>query len=161
MIKNFNFFVNEELRIEKMDLKTLETFKINLLTRLNEYRTYILANIEYNLLTNKIEYKDFDIIDIKVIIRELSNEFSEDVVKELNIETFLLKLNQILELKKRNTKKNIRQEFGSYFNSIEDRIDRINRKYETEGRIQSEDEAKDIDIVLKHLNRFLILLIYL
>lgn len=125
MIKNFNFFVNEELRIEKMDLKTLETFKINLLTRLNEYRTYILANIEYNLLTNKIEYKDFDIIDIKVIIRELSNEFSEDVVKELNIETFLLKLNQILELKKRNTKKNIRQEFGSYFNSIEDRIDRI------------------------------------
>ena len=109
MIKNFNFFVNEELRIEKMDLKTLETFKINLLTRLNEYRTYILANIEYNLLTNKIEYKDFDIIDIKVIIRELSNEFSEDVVKELNIETFLLKLNQILELKKRNTKKNIRQ----------------------------------------------------
>ena len=122
MIKNFNFFVNEELRIEKMDLKTLETFKINLLTRLNEYRTYILANIEYNLLTNKIEYKDFDIIDIKVIIRELSNEFSEDVVKELNIETFLLKLNQILELKKRNTKKNIRQEFGSYFNSIEDRI---------------------------------------
>ena len=125
MIKNFNFFVNEELRIEKMDLKTLETFKINLLTRLNEYRTYILANIEYNLLTNKIEYKDFDIIDIKVILRELSIEFSEDVVKELNIETFLLKLNQILELKKRNTKKNIRQEFGSYFNSIEDRIDRI------------------------------------
>jgi polyphosphate kinase 2 len=125
MIKNFNFFVNEELRIENMDLKTLETFKINLLTRLNEYRTYILANIEYNLLTNKIEYKDFDRIEIKVIIRELSNEFSEDVVKELNIETFLLKLNQILELKKRNTKKNIRQEFGSYFNSIEERIDRI------------------------------------
>jgi polyphosphate kinase 2 (PPK2 family) len=125
MIKNFNFFVNEELRIDKMDLKTLETFKINLLTRLNEYRTYILANIEYNLLTNKIEYKDFDRIEIKVIIRELSNEFSEDVVKELNIETFLLKLNQILELKKRNTKKNIRQEFGSYFNSIEERIDRI------------------------------------
>jgi len=125
MIKNFNFFVNEELRIENMDLKTLETFKINLLTRLNEYRTYILTNIEYNLLTNKIEYKDFDRIDIKVIIRELSNEFSENVVKELNIETFLLKLNQILELKKRNTKKNIRQEFGSYFNSIEERVDRI------------------------------------
>jgi len=125
MIKNFNFFVNEELRIENMDLKTLETFKINLLTRLNEYRTYILANIEYNLLTNKIEYKDFDRIDTKVIIRELSNEFSENVVKELNIETFLLKLNQILELKKRNTKKNIRQEFGSYFNSIEERVDRI------------------------------------
>jgi len=125
MIKNFKVFVNEELRIEKMDLKTLDALKINLLTRLNEYRTYILANIEYNLLTNKIEYKNFDKIDIKVIIRELSNEFSEDVVKELNIETFLLKLNQILELKKRNTKKKVREEFGTYFKSIEERIDKI------------------------------------
>ena len=125
MIKNFNFFVNEELRIEKMDLKTLETLKINLLTRLNEYRTYILTNIEYNTQTNKIEYKDFDRIEIKVIIRELSNEFSEEVIRELNIETFLLKLNQLLELKKRNTKKKVREEFGAYFNSIEERIDKI------------------------------------
>ena len=92
MIKNFRIFVNEELRIEKMDLKTLDALKINLLTRLNEYRTYILDNIEYNTQTNKIEYKNFDRIDIKVIIRELSNEFSEEVVRELNIETFLLKL---------------------------------------------------------------------
>ena len=30
-------------------------------------------------------------------------------------------------------------------------MDRVNRKYETEGRIQTEDEAKDIDIILKHL----------
>ncbi len=125
MIKNFINFLNEELRIEKMDLKTLDALKINLLTRLNEYRTYILANIEYNLSTNKIEYKNFDRIDIKVIIRELSNEFSEEVIKELNIETFLLKLNQILELKKRNTKKKVREEFGTYFKSIEERIDKI------------------------------------
>ena len=125
MIKNFRIFVNEELRIEKMDLKTLDALKINLLTRLNEYRTYILANIEYNTQTNKIEYKNFDRIDIKVIIRELSNEFSEEVVRELNIETFLLKLNQLLELKKRNTKKKVREEFGTYFKSIEERIDKI------------------------------------
>lgn len=39
----------------------------------------------------------------------------------------------------------------SKFNNINIVLDRISRKYETEGRIQSEDEAKDIDIVLKHL----------
>ncbi len=125
MVKKFNYFIKEELRIEKMDLRTLEMLKINLLTRLNEYRTYILANINYNTLTNKIEYKDFDRIDIKVIIRELSNEFSEEVIRELNIEAFLTKLNQLLELKKRNTKKKVRESFGLYFNSIEERINQL------------------------------------
>jgi polyphosphate kinase 2 len=125
MVKKFNYFIKEELRIEKMDLRTLEMLKINLLTRLNEYRTYILANINYNTLTNKIEYKDFDRIDIKVIVRELSNEFSEEVIRELNIEAFLTKLNQLLELKKRNTKKKVRESFGLYFNSIEERINQL------------------------------------
>lgn len=131
MIKDFINFVNEELRIEKMDLKTLETLKINLLTRLNEYRTYILANIHYNTLTNKIEYKEFDRIEITIILRELSNEFSEEVVKELNIEAFLRKLNQILDLKKRNTKKKVREEFGTYFQSIETRINQLKSEPDT------------------------------
>ena len=39
----------------------------------------------------------------------------------------------------------------SKFNNINIVLDRISRKYETEGRIQTEDEAKDIDIILKHL----------
>ena len=170
MIKNFRIFINEELRIDKMDLKTLDALKINLLTRLNEYRTYILANIEYNLLTNKIEYKDFDRIDIKVIIRELNNEFTEDVVKELNIETFLLKLNQLLELKKRNTKKKVREEFGTYFASIEDRINKIKSEPDTEfgeldpfegeqsiiGRKKYESEKYQLQIELLKLQEWVI-----
>ena len=59
----------------------------------------------YNLKTNKVEYKDFDKVDIKVIMRELTNEYTIEFVQELNVETFLRKLNQILELRKRNTKR--------------------------------------------------------
>ena len=94
----------EEIWIEDMDEKSLKTLKQNIIFRLGEYRTYILSNIIYNFETNKVEYREFDSIDIKVIIRELVNEFTEEVVTELNIEAFLRKLNQILELKKRNTK---------------------------------------------------------
>jgi polyphosphate kinase 2 len=70
-------------------------------------------------------YHNFDKIDIPVILRELNNEFTEEFVKELNIEPFLRKLNQILELRKRNTKKKIREEFDSYYQTIESRIDQL------------------------------------
>ena len=122
MITNFKNFIKEE---EKMDDATVDSLKKNLMFRLGEYRTYILSNIEYNLLTNKIEYKNFDRIEIKVILRELSNEFTQDVVEELNIEAFLRKINQILDLRKRNTKKKVRESFDSYYKGIEDRINQI------------------------------------
>lgn len=120
--KKFFQFINEELRIDKMDEKTLIQLKNNLLDRLGEYRNYILTNIEYNIKTNKIEYKNFESIDIDIIIRELENEFTKEIIDDLNIVSFLRKLNQILELKRRNTKKKLREEFDVYFDSIESRI---------------------------------------
>ncbi len=124
MIFSFKKF-NEEISISTLDEKTLKTTVDNFKFRLNEYRTYILANINYNLTTNKVEYKDFDKIDIKVIIRELINEYTEEFVQETNVETFLRKLNQILEIKKRNTKRKIRETFDEYYRTIDDRINKI------------------------------------
>ena len=125
MIYNFLKYINEELKIDEMDDKTLDSIKRNLMFRLNEYKVYILSNIEYDFSTNKVIYKNFEKIDIPIILRELNNEFGDDFIKELNIEPFLRKLNQILELRKRNTKKNIRHEFENYYNSIESRINQI------------------------------------
>jgi polyphosphate kinase 2 len=125
MIYNFLKYINEELKIDQMDDKTLDSIKRNLMFRLNEYKVYILSNIEYDFSTNKVIYKNFEKIDIPIILRELNNEFGDDFIKELNIEPFLRKLNQILELRKRNTKKKIRHEFENYYNSIESRISQI------------------------------------
>ena len=127
-----NNHINEELDIQKLDDNSINQLKINLLTRLGEYRTYILANIEYNTTTNKIEYKDFDRIDEKVILRELMNEFSEEVIEVLNISAFLRKLNQILDLKKRNTKRKVREFFNEYYKSIEDRIEKAKTGFKDE-----------------------------
>ena len=169
--KSFLQFINEELRIDKMDKNTILKLKENLLHRLGEYRTYILSNIVYNMRTNKIEYKDFEVIDIKVIIRELSNEFTQEVIDELNIEAFLRKLNQILELRRRNTKKKVREEFDTYFESIDNRINRISTggsasgtaeehfdEYEGEGSIitrkQYEAEKFEIQVELLKLQEW-------
>lgn len=170
MIFNFNKFINEELNIYKMDDATLEDAKNQLMFRLSEYRVYILTNIHYNILTNKIEYKNFERIDIKVIMRELTNEYTAEFVAELNIEAFLRKINQILDLKKRNTKKKVRETFDEYYKTIEDRIKQVRNtktsgaeEFEipnTEGSIlprkQYESEKYQIQIELLKLQEWVI-----
>jgi len=170
MIFNFNKFINEELNIYKMDDATLEDAKNQLMFRLSEYRVYILTNIHYNILTNKIEYKNFERIDIKVIMRELTNEYTAEFVTELNIEAFLRKINQILDLKKRNTKKKVRETFDEYYKTIEDRIKQVrntktsgSEEFEipnTEGSIlprkQYESEKYQIQIELLKLQEWVI-----
>lgn len=130
MIYDFNRYINEELKIQEMDIETLEQVNRNLKFRLDEYRTYILKNIHYNLLTNKIEFKDFEQVDINIILRELNNEFGEDMIKELNIFALLRQINQILELKKRNTKKRVREFFDKYYKDLDRRIERIKSGYQ-------------------------------
>jgi len=159
----------EEIWIEDMDEKSLKTLKQNIIFRLGEYRTYILSNIIYNFETNKVEYREFDSIDIKVIIRELVNEFTEEVVTELNIEAFLRKLNQILELKKRNTKRKVRESFDDYYKSIEVRVDQIHQIGKTEdhfdefegegsilGRKQYDSEKYQLQVELLKLQEWVI-----
>ena len=159
----------EEIWIEDMDEKSLKTLKQNLIFRIGEYRNYILSNIIYNFETNKVEYREFDSIDIKVIIRELVNEFTEEVVTELNIEAFLRKLNQILELKKRNTKRKVRESFDDYYKSIEVRIDQIHQIGKTEdhfdefegegsiiGRKQYDSEKYQLQVELLKLQEWVI-----
>ena len=96
-LKTFNFFINEEISISTLDDATLKSTKENFMSVLNEYRTYILANIEYNLKTNKVEYINFDKIDIKVIMRELTNEFTAEFIQELNVIIFIIYFVYILK----------------------------------------------------------------
>jgi len=145
MISDFRNFINEKLKIEKMDSDTLSKIKDNLVDRLNEYKESILSNIKYDIITNKISYEDFENIDISVMLRELKNEFTNDVVDELNVETFLRKIHQILDLKKRNTKKLIRDEFLEYYISLDRRIEKILKRGEMSEPDSSFGEHDDED----------------
>lgn len=143
---NFSKFINEG--IEKIDPKTLTRIKDNLVARLDEYKEFILTNVLYDIKTNKISYaEDFDNIDINVMLRELRNEFTNDVVSDLNVESFLRKIYQILELKKRNTKKQIRDEFVEYYISLDARIEKIFKRSPEPSEIsfgESDDEDNSL-----------------
>lgn len=121
-LRKFLDFIKEELRIDKMDPENIEQIKRNILTRLEEYKSSILDNIVYNFQTNKVEYKSFEKIEVDIIMRELNNEFTPEVIQDLNIDTLLRKINQLMELKRRDTKSNIRKQFDDFAKSIDNRI---------------------------------------
>jgi len=121
-LRKFLDFIKEELRIDKMDPENIEQIKRNILVRLAEYKSSILDNIVYDFQTNKVEYKSFEKIEVDIIMRELNNEFTPEVIQDLNIDTLLRKINQLMELKRRDTKKNIRKQFDDFAKTIDNRI---------------------------------------
>ena len=161
-------FIKEELRIDKMNSEDLERIKIDLLKRIDEYKVFILNNIEYDLKTNKIIYKEFEEINVDLIITELKNEFGDEVIEDLNIDTLLRKVNQLLELKRRDTKKNIRKQFDNFIKTIDQRISVIKTgeqgehfdEFEGEGSIltrkEYETEKYQIQVELMKLQEWVI-----
>jgi len=152
-IQKFNFKVmlkhiksiNEELRISDMNDGTISTMKYNLVNKLSEYREYILSNIRYNTRTQEIEYTDFDNLEIDTILRELSNEFTEEFIEDINAKTFLQKINQLLVLKNTSIKKNIRKSFDDYLNSLDSRIEDL--KKVTDKTLDEFDEDNEPSIL--------------
>jgi polyphosphate kinase 2 len=150
MIRNFLKFINEGFSIDDADPITLETIKMNLVDRLTEYKEAILSNIRYDATTNTISYINFENIDISIILRELNNEFTKEVVDEFNVDSFLRKIHQILDLKKRSTKKKIRDVFIEYFISLDNRTERIaKKKIEPDKSFGEEDSEEDRSLITR------------
>lgn len=141
VLYRFLEFIKEGVRIDKMDPENLEIIKIDLIKRISEYKKFILANIIYDFKTNKVLYRDFENINIDLILNELKSEFTSEVIEDLNIETLLRKLNQILELKRRDTKKNIRKQFDDFINTINHRISVIRTGEEAQHFDEFEGES--------------------
>jgi polyphosphate kinase 2 len=161
--------INEELNISKLSDQEFDKLVKSVIDNLDQYRNSILLNIEYNLKTNKIEYKEFDNINISQMISQLNSDLGNDIVNQFNIETFLRKISQILDLKKRNTKKKVKEEFTKYYRSLverfgeesqdtkeEDHFDKIEGESSLLPRKKYEDEKYDIQVELMKLQEWVV-----
>ena len=120
----FNQF-NEKFDFNKLSDEELDEVKKDLIKALEQLKFGILENIEYNTTTNRIEFKDdFKNIDVNFLIQTLNKEFGEDAIRELNVEALFRKIAQIIILKKRSTRRRIKEEFENYIKSIDARIER-------------------------------------
>jgi polyphosphate kinase 2 len=168
MLKFINF-INEELNMGKLSKEEFSNLIDKVKKNLDEYRSSILDNIEYNIKTNKIEYKKFDNINISQILSQLNSELGKDVVDQFNIDSFLRKISQILDLKKRNTKRKVKEEFRDYYYSLdnrfeegqpveseEDKFDKIEGESSILTKRKYEEEKYDIQVELLKLQEWIV-----
>lgn len=119
-LKYFNQLNESDLY--SMSEKEFNSIVDKLKRNLDEYKNSILNNIEYNYKTNKVEYKDFNNINVSQILSQLITDIGKEVVEQFNVESFLRKIYQIIDLRKRNTIGKIKEEFRNYYFSIEQRF---------------------------------------
>ena len=107
----FNSFIRENIDLKELSISEFNKIKDSLIKNLESYKDSLLSKIHYNTKTNKIEYLGFDNIDVAKELSNLTNLCGSDVINLFNVESFLRKMYQIIDLRKRSTKKRIRFEF--------------------------------------------------
>jgi polyphosphate kinase 2 len=137
-------------------------FKIEEELKLVEER--ILDNVTFDIKTQKINVDPS--FSIKNEINNLITNLGEDIVKEYNIQTFLLKIKQIIELGRKSTRNIIKDEFIQFISTLSNRNDKFEKEPEDEyfdkmegeksivPRKRYEDEKFDIQVELKKLEEW-------
>jgi polyphosphate kinase 2 len=144
-----------------------DKIKQRLVNDLIMYQNSIIDSIEFDSKSGDVMYRDFDSIDIKNVLNQLKSDYGEDLIDQVNVESFFRKINQILSLKKRNTKKKINDEFLLYIKSIDKRIsdsedsedeyfDKIDGEFSIIPRRRYEGEKYQIQIELLKLQEWVI-----
>lgn len=131
MINRYFNFLKESKEIN------LEESKEKLVDELDKYRDFIISKISWK--DNQVFYKDFDNIDIDMILTDLKDKLGENAIVIFNVESFLRKIYQTLDLKQKSTKRNIRDEFIDYYISLDKRVETM----EGEDKESSYQQHKD------------------
>ncbi len=161
MVMNYLKFVTESSQ-------DADYIKKKVIQDLTQYLNTILDSIKFDPKSGDVIYKKSNHFDIQSVLGQLRNDYSEDLVDQINIESFFRKINQILSLKKKNIKRKIREEFDLYIKSIDKRIsdtdeyqdeeyfDKVDGEYSIIPRKRYEGEKYQIQIELLKLQEWVI-----
>ena len=131
------------LESDSSEYEKLINAKDSYIEELNKIEDFILSNVVYK--DSKMVFrKGFNNIDIDEILSELASIFSEDIIKMFGTESFLRKIHQILEIRKRNVKKTIRDEFVNYNISIDNRLKKKEEEKKFINYFDDEDDEESI-----------------
>ncbi len=70
-------------------------------------------------------YRDFESIDVEVELAAVSKSVGEETIESFNVGQFLSKVNQIMELFQKDTKRKIESAFSEYYKSLDRRIETL------------------------------------
>lgn len=113
--------IKEELSLSELNHRHLNQYIENLVYRLKEYENYMVEDAE-KLKT----------IDVKIIFRELKNEFTDEFVKDIKLYSFIFNINEILRQNNKNPKRLITNTFKRYYAYLENlKKEKINQEIKT------------------------------
>lgn len=118
----------------------MENIKNIIIEELDTLQNYLLDNISYDTDANKLNINDeFSKPNVKDIINNLKRKSDNESINKLNVRAFLRKINQIIDIKKRSTRRIIREEFQKYLGTIDDRIAKLQQKFPEEDHLDRVD----------------------
>lgn len=112
--------------------------------------------------------KDRGLIDVNTIVGQFKSDYNEDIIDQINLESFFRKVNHILSIKGKSVKSMIKSEFKIYIDSLEKRIhsddgesdddyfDKIDGEYSIIPRKKYEGEKYQIQIELLKLQEWVV-----
>ncbi len=115
-IYKFNEFITERLKSDSMDPNTLKVLKQNLLIHLKEYKEYVLRNIF--IKDNQVYFENFERIEVRIILRELHNEFTKEFIDDYKIKELLEYIDDLMKKPDLKIKTKIREKFYFYFDIL-------------------------------------------
>jgi hypothetical protein len=115
-VYKFNEFITERLKQDSMDPNTLKVLKQNLLIHLKEYKEYVLRNIF--IKDNQVYFENFERIEVRIILRELHNEFTKEFIESYKIKELLEYIDDLMKNPDLKIKTNIREKFYFYFDIL-------------------------------------------
>ena len=115
-IYKFNEFITERLKQDSMDPNTLKVLKQNLLIHLKEYKEYVLRNIF--IKDNQVYFENFERIEVRIILRELHNEFTKEFIDDYKIKELLEYIDDLMKKPDLKIKTKIREKFYFYFDVL-------------------------------------------
>lgn len=135
-IQKFNFL------IESLDPDKLEHKKQDLINILDEYKDYMIDN-----------YDKINSIEASGITEQISMIIGEDIVEYFNLFDFLRKMDQLLILNKNKkiSKSNIDEEFLKYYNSLNKRIQNLQKDVKINYFDEFIEDESDKTIIPKKL----------
>jgi|TARA_R110002167_G_scaffold179754_6_gene379523 hypothetical protein len=115
-VYKFNEFITERLKQDSIDSNTLKVLKQNLLIHLKEYKEYVLRNIF--IKDNQVYFENFERIEVRIILRELHNEFTKEFIDDYKIKELLEYIDDLMKNPDLKIKTNIREKFYFYFDIL-------------------------------------------
>lgn len=115
-VYKFNEFITERLKQDSMDSNTLKVLKQNLLIHLKEYKEYVLRNIF--IKDNQVYFENFERIEVRIILRELYNEFTKEFIESYKIKELLEYIDDLMKKPDLKIKTKIREKFYFYFDVL-------------------------------------------